>query len=205
MRSRCWACPRSPSPRASHRTACPSGSRSWAGGAGSRRCSGLRRRSRRPARGRTGSPRRCPLRGDPSGGLISGVCLPQSAVTMAKADDTPPLVSVIIPTYRRSAFLRRAIQSALAQTYSPLQAVVGHGAHEARDVASSFGGRVTYLWQENQGAAVARNTAAAAAKGSWLALLDDDDSWVPDKLERQFELIRAFPSLGFVHANYYWF
>ena len=125
---------------------------------------------------------------------------------MAKADDTPPLVSVIIPTYRRSAFLRRAIESALAQTYSPVEViVVEDGSHEARDVASSFGGRVTYLWQENQGAAVARNTAAAAAKGSWLALLDDDDSWVPDKLERQFELVRAFPSLGFVHANYYWF
>jgi glycosyltransferase involved in cell wall biosynthesis len=124
---------------------------------------------------------------------------------MAEADDTP-LVSVIIPTYRRSAFLRRAIESALAQTYSPVEViVVEDGSHDAREVASSFGARVKYLWQENQGAAVARNTAAAAARGSWLALLDDDDFWIPEKLERQFELVRAFPSVGFVHANYFWF
>ena len=124
---------------------------------------------------------------------------------MAEADDTP-LVSVIIPTYRRSAFLRRAIESVIAQTYSPVEViVVEDGSHEAREVASSFGARVTYLWQKNQGAAVARNTAAAAARGSWLALLDDDDFWSPDKLERQFELLRAFPSLGFVHTNYFWF
>jgi len=124
---------------------------------------------------------------------------------MAKTDDTPPLVSVIIPTYRRGTFLPRAIESVLAQTYSPVEViVVEDGSHEARGVVSSFGERVRYLWQENQGAAVARNTGAAAARGAWIALLDDDDFWVPDKLERQFELLRAFPSLGFVHANYFW-
>jgi glycosyltransferase involved in cell wall biosynthesis len=113
---------------------------------------------------------------------------------MAKTDDTPPLVSVIIPTYRRGTFLPRAIESVLAQTYSPVEViVVEDGSHEARGVVSSFGERVTYLWQENQGAAVARNTGAAAARGAWIALLDDDDFWVPDKLERQFELLRAFP------------
>jgi glycosyltransferase involved in cell wall biosynthesis len=125
---------------------------------------------------------------------------------MTETDDTPPLVSVIIPTYRRSAFLRRAIESVLAQTYSPVEViVVEDGSHEAREIASSFGPRVKYIWQENQGAAVARNTAADAARGTWLALLDDDDFWIPDKLERQFELLRAFHSLGFVHSNYFWF
>lgn len=117
-----------------------------------------------------------------------------------------PLVSVIIPTYRRAAFLRRAIESALSQTYAPVEViVVEDGSHDARDIVASFGSRVAYVWQENQGAAVARNTGAAAARGSWIALLDDDDFWVPEKLERQFELIRAFPAIGFAHANYFWF
>jgi glycosyltransferase involved in cell wall biosynthesis len=117
-----------------------------------------------------------------------------------------PSVSVIIPTYRRAAFLRRAIESALSQTYAAVEViVVEDGSHDARDVVSSFGGRVAYVWQENQGAAVARNTGVAAAHGSWIAFLDDDDFWVPEKLERQLELVREFPTIGFVHANYFWF
>lgn len=82
--------------------------------------------------------------------------------------------------------------------------MVEDGSHDARDIVASFGSRIAYIWQENQGAAVARNTGAAAARGSWIALLDDD-FWVPEKLERQFELIRAFPAIGFAHADYFWF
>src|SRR4030095_9581394 len=99
---------------------------------------------------------------------------------MAKTDDTPPLVSVIIPTYRRGTFLPRAIESVLAQTYSPVEGiVVEDGSHPARG-------------QKTQRAGVARTPGPPAPRGAWIALLDDDDFWAPDKLERQFELLRAF-------------
>ncbi len=124
---------------------------------------------------------------------------------MPNGTPSQALVSVVIPTYRRAAFLRRAIESVLAQTYPPVEViVVEDGSRDAGNVASSFGERVRYVWQENQGAAVARNTGAAGARGAWIALLDDDDYWVPDKLERQMALVDAFPSIGFVHANYFW-
>jgi glycosyltransferase involved in cell wall biosynthesis len=116
-----------------------------------------------------------------------------------------PLVSVIIPTYKRAEFLDRAIESALAQSYRPVEViVVEDGSHDAEAVVSRYGDRVRYIWQENQGAAVARNTGAAVAYGSWLAMLDDDDVWFPEKLDRQLALLRRFPSLGFIHSNYYW-
>jgi glycosyltransferase involved in cell wall biosynthesis len=120
-------------------------------------------------------------------------------------DAVGPFVSIIIPTYRRATFLQRAIESALAQSYRPFEViVVEDGSRDAEDVVSRYGDRVQYVWQENQGAAVARNTGAAMAQGSWLALLDDDDVWLPEKLDRQLALLRDFPSLGFIHSNYFW-
>lgn len=124
---------------------------------------------------------------------------------MPNGTSSDSTVSVVIPTYRRAAFLRRAIECVLAQTFAPIEViVVEDGSRDAADVAASFGDRVRYIWQENQGAAVARNTGVAGARGSWIAFLDDDDSWVPHKLERQLALVRAFPSIGFVHSNYFW-
>lgn len=116
-----------------------------------------------------------------------------------------PLVSAVIPTFRRAKFLARAIESVLAQTYRPVEViVVEDGSHESGHVATAYGDRVRYVWQENQGSSVARNTGVAAARGSWIALLDDDDYWLPERLELQMALAREFPSLGFIHANYFW-
>jgi glycosyltransferase involved in cell wall biosynthesis len=128
---------------------------------------------------------------------------PPAQVPVISSDVADPLVSVVIPTYQRPAFLDRAIESVLAQSYRPLEViVVEDGSHDAKDVVSRYGDRVHYVWQENQGAAVTRNTGAAVAQGSWLAFLDDDDVWFPEKLDRQLALLRHFPSLGFIHTNY---
>jgi glycosyltransferase involved in cell wall biosynthesis len=62
---------------------------------------------------------------------------------------------------------------------------------------------VRYVWQTNQGAGAARNTGARIAQGEWLAFLDDDDVWLPTKLERQLEFARQHPVTGVVHTDHY--
>ena len=101
----------------------------------------------------------------------------------------PPIVSVVIPTRDRPEAVVRAARSALAQTLSPLEVlVVLDGPDpETREALLALGdGRLRMLeLPESQGAANARNAGIAAARASWLALLDDDDLWAPQKLERQ--------------------
>lgn len=115
-----------------------------------------------------------------------------------------PLVSVIIPTYRRASFLDAAVESALEQTVTAVEIiVVEDGSHVAQDVAHRHGPRVSYVWQPHQGASVARNTGAERALGQWLAFLDDDDLWAPEKLERQLALAEAVPEIGLIHTDHY--
>jgi glycosyltransferase involved in cell wall biosynthesis len=114
-----------------------------------------------------------------------------------------PRVSVLIPTYRRATHLALAIDSALAQTCQDLEIiVVEDGSHIAAEVVGKYGSRVRYEWQPNGGVAAARNTAARVSRGEWLAFLDDDDVWFPEKLERQLALAECFPSLGLVYTHY---
>lgn len=99
-------------------------------------------------------------------------------------------VSVIIPTRARPAMLAEAIASARAQTLHPLEIIVVSNGEAAetrarnRATACIYGCRYFELEEGNRSAA--RNFAIEQAKGEWIALLDDDDTWVPEKLERQF-------------------
>jgi glycosyltransferase involved in cell wall biosynthesis len=102
---------------------------------------------------------------------------------------TTNLVSVVIPTRGRPALLRRAVESALAQTHRELEIVVViDGPDSATEAAM---GEVTdprlrvLALPESLGGSDARNTGAAASTGAWVAFLDDDDEWLPEKLERQ--------------------
>jgi glycosyltransferase involved in cell wall biosynthesis len=107
-----------------------------------------------------------------------------------------PLVSAIIPTYNRMEAVRRAIESVLAQTYAEIEIIVvdDGSMDETRDVAASYGHSIKYLYQRNQGPAVARNTGILAVKGQLLAFLDSDDLWAPDKVERQVDVFMKNPS-----------
>ena len=102
-----------------------------------------------------------------------------------------PLVSVIIPTYNRASTLRRTVDSALAQTYQPLEViVVDDGSTDATvEVLRSYGDRIHAISQPNGGPSAARNTGAKAANGEWLAFLDSDDVWKPEKIERQIRMV----------------
>jgi glycosyltransferase involved in cell wall biosynthesis len=98
-------------------------------------------------------------------------------------------VSVVIPTRGRPSLLKRAVESALCQTVSELEIVVvidGADPESVDALASIQDPRIRYLaLDEKVGGAEARNAGARAANGAWIALLDDDDEWLQDKLEKQ--------------------
>jgi glycosyltransferase involved in cell wall biosynthesis len=111
-----------------------------------------------------------------------------------------PLVSVIIPTYNCGEYICTAVESALAQTYHPVEIVVmdDGSTDDTRKRLSAYGGRIKYIYQANQGVSAARNIAIAAAEGDVIALLDADDLCAPRRVERQMSLLTAHPNVGFV-------
>ncbi len=112
----------------------------------------------------------------------------------------PPLVSVVIPSYNYGQFLRRAVDSVAAQTYAPVEViVVDNGSTDAtNEVLAGYGSAVTVLRQPIRGPSATRNMGIRAAKGRYIAFLDADDRWRPDKLSRQMELFERDPTLGAV-------
>ncbi len=99
----------------------------------------------------------------------------------------PPMVSVIVPTFNRPDRLREALESVLAQTYQDFEIiVVNDGTSDIRPVLDALhaGGRITSITHDrNRGLAAARNSGLRAAKGKYVAYLDDDDRYLPDHLE----------------------
>lgn len=112
--------------------------------------------------------------------------------------DSQPLVSVIIPTYKRAALLPRAIRSVLGQTYRNLELIVVDDASpdNTREVVQQFrDSRLHYVRLErNSRAATARNVGMQTARGELLAFNDDDDIWLTHKLERQVAHLLASPA-----------
>jgi glycosyltransferase involved in cell wall biosynthesis len=96
-------------------------------------------------------------------------------------------ISVIIPTWNRAARLANALQSVFAQTLPAAEVIVvddGSTDDTRRLVRSRFPD-ARYIYQSNRGVSRARNTGIQAASGDWIALLDSDDHWLPDKLALQ--------------------
>jgi glycosyltransferase involved in cell wall biosynthesis len=102
------------------------------------------------------------------------------------------LVTVVIPTYNRPTFVLRAIRSALNQTYAAVEIVVvsdGPDAATAAAVRSLSSPNVFFVeLPQKEGAAAARNFGINKARGRWIALLDDDDEWMPSKVEEQMQV-----------------
>jgi glycosyltransferase involved in cell wall biosynthesis len=98
-------------------------------------------------------------------------------------------VSVIIPAYNAATFIVDTVNSALSQTFTDLEVIVVDDGSKDGTVAAlaGFGDRVRVHQQTNGGVAKARNTGVALATGTWVAFLDADDLWLPQKLERQLE------------------
>jgi glycosyltransferase involved in cell wall biosynthesis len=112
-------------------------------------------------------------------------------------------ISAIIPTYNYGRFLRDAIDSALAQTYPPLEVIVvdDGSTDDTSRILAGYGDRIRAIRQDNQGVGAARNTGIAAAKGEYLAFLDSDDLWMQRKLELELTRFQADPALGLVHCG----
>jgi len=112
-----------------------------------------------------------------------------------------PTISVIIPTYNRKEWLQEAIDSVLAQRSVSLECIVvddGSTDGTGEAVNTRYGGRIRYVYQANAGESAARNHGAALAAGDYLAFLDSDDIWLPDKLARQLDAIQSDPQAGCV-------
>lgn len=116
--------------------------------------------------------------------------------------DKSSMASVIIPVYNGERYLAEAIESALAQTYQPMEViVVDDGSTDGSgDIARSFE-EVRYIHQENQGVAAARNRALAAARGEFMTFLDADDIWLPRKLEVQIDYLLKHPECDLVFSH----
>ena len=104
-----------------------------------------------------------------------------------------PLVSVIIPTYNRADTIGKAVSSVLAQTYREIEIIIidDGSTDDTPAVLAGFGARIRVLRQSNAGPSAARNGGAAEARGEYLAFLDSDDEWLPEKIERQVRLMEC--------------
>lgn len=121
------------------------------------------------------------------------------------------MVSVIIPTYKRTDTLPRAIRSVLGQTYKDIEVLVvddnetgSQFSEKVRDTVDRFDdGRVKYVSQiKHINGAEARNEGIRQSKGLYIAFLDDDDEWLSEKLEKQVAILEKHPEYGGVSCLY---
>ncbi len=117
-----------------------------------------------------------------------------------------PRVSVIVPTYNRHQFLGQTLDSVLAQTYSHFELiVVDDGSDDPTpDLLAAYGRDIQVIRQSHQGVSSARNTGIQAAQSEWIALLDSDDYWLPQKLESQIAHFKAHPDALICQTEEIW-
>ena len=123
-------------------------------------------------------------------------------------DDARPRISCIVPVFNGARFLAEAIDSILAQSLAPFEViVVDDGSTDATpDVPGRYGERVVYVRQDNAGPSAARNNGVLQSHGEFVAFLDADDRWHPDKLARQAQRFSIRPELdiSLTHARNFW-
>ncbi|MGI8469851.1 MAG: glycosyltransferase family 2 protein [Pyrinomonadaceae bacterium] len=114
-----------------------------------------------------------------------------------------PLVSVIIPNYNYAQYLREAIDSVLRQTYENIEIIVvdDGSKDESKEVLQSCGDKIETVFQQNLGVSAARNNGVRKSVGEFIALLDADDMWLPEKIERQIQKFTENSEIGLVHVG----
>ena len=115
-------------------------------------------------------------------------------------------ISVIIPTWNRSALLPRALESVLSQTLLPREIIVvddGSNDNTGELVCSRYP-EVKYLYQRNLGVSAARNLGIRESSANWIAFLDSDDQWLPGKLDAQQQAVCKNPTMRVCHTNEMW-
>jgi len=117
------------------------------------------------------------------------------------------MISVIIPTFNRAAFLKKAIESVLSQTYKDFELIiVDDGSYdETPEMLKGFGNRIRYIREENKGVASSRNLGIENSKRSFIAFLDSDDWWDKKKLEIQLKKMQEAPDYLISHTDEVWY
>jgi glycosyltransferase involved in cell wall biosynthesis len=119
-----------------------------------------------------------------------------------------PLISCIVPVYNGARFLREALDSIMAQTYRPVEIIVvdDGSTDDSAKIAQQYPAPIRLHSQANAGPAAARNRGVGLACGEFLAFLDADDLWHPEKLEGQMARLRQRPELAFcvTHIQNFW-
>lgn len=114
-------------------------------------------------------------------------------------------VSVVIPAYNKADFTIRTIESVLNQTYTNIEIIVvddGSTDDTPRKIIK-YNDQVTYIRKENGGACSARNAGIKAASGDYVALIDCDDIYYPEKIQKSVECLASDPEIGFVYNSAY--
>lgn len=121
------------------------------------------------------------------------------------APEDEELVSVIVPAYNAEAYLREALDSVFAQDWHAFEViVVDDGSSDGTAAVARSFEQVRYIRQENAGAAAARNTALAAARGAFVANFDADDVLPPTRLSLQARYLLEHPQVGCVLGRQEW-
>jgi glycosyltransferase involved in cell wall biosynthesis len=114
-----------------------------------------------------------------------------------------PFISVVIPTFNRAGQVQAAVKSVLAQTYREIEVIIvddgstdgtGQVLQEIVGLEGGSGKQIRYFAQSNRGQSAARNKGTEEARGEWVAFLDSDDVWLPEKLEWQVRAMEQFKS-----------
>src|SRR5262249_17267514 len=143
-----------------------------------------------------------------AGGVLPRVLPPARRVPGRKLGMEQSLVSCIVPVFNGERYLGETLDSILAQTYRPREIiVVDDGSTDGTAaVVAAYGKRVTSVWQANAGEMAARNRGLTRARGEFIAFLDADDLWHPEKLARQIARFQERPEidLSFTRFQNFW-
>jgi len=117
--------------------------------------------------------------------------------------NSKPKVSVIIPTYNSAQFITETLESVFAQTYKDYEVIVvdDGSTDNTKEVLKPYMSKIRYIYKENGGPASARNVGIKNAQGEYIAFLDSDDLWLPEKLEKQVEYFKSDPDVALVFSD----
>jgi len=117
------------------------------------------------------------------------------------------MISIIVPTYNRADLLPQAVESVMKQTYSNWELLIvddGSTDNTEQALQKYLSNKIRYVKCPHSGLpAIVRNVGIREARGKWIAFLDSDDVWLPEKLERQIQIIRNRPDVSLVCTNTY--
>ncbi|MCF8068038.1 MAG: glycosyltransferase [Desulfobacterales bacterium] len=117
-----------------------------------------------------------------------------------------PVISIIIPTYNRDWIIRDAVNSVLSQNYNNFELIVVNdgSTDDTSDILDEYGDQINVIYQENRGVSAARNLGISKSSGQYVAFLDSDDTWLPDKLSCQIDFFRNNPAALICQTEEIW-